>query len=67
MSAAVAAREFFKSAGLEIVELLRQDAAETIKRYLTRRDGSVAYSGTSIYPSSGSPLGWVAEAVVPKR
>jgi O-methyltransferase involved in polyketide biosynthesis len=64
-------REFFKSLGLDIGELLPQDGPEARRRYLTRRDGSVAFPvtapGASLGASAPSPIGWVAEATVPKR
>jgi len=64
-------REFFKSLGLDIGELLPQDGREAKVRYLTRRDGSVAFPVTSpdvtIDGVSPSPAGWVAEAIVPQR
>jgi methyltransferase (TIGR00027 family) len=70
-------REFFKSLGLDIGELLPQDGPEARRRYLTRRDGSVAFPvtapGASLGASAPSPIGWVAdigwvaEVIVPKR
>ena len=64
-------REFFKSLGLDLGELLPQDGHEAKVRYLTRRDGSVAFPVTSpdvtIDGVSPSPAGWVAEAIVPQR
>jgi len=64
-------REFFKSLGLDIGELLPQDGREAKVRYLTRRDGSVAFPvtspGVTIDGVSPSPIGWVAEAIVPQR
>ena len=63
--------EFFKSVGLEIGELIAMDGAEARRRYLTRRDGSVVFDvtppGGSLGPTTPSPIGWVAELVVPKR
>ena len=64
-------REFFKSVGLDLAELLPHDGSEAKRRYLTRRDGSVAFPvtppGASLGASAPSPIGWVAEVVVPKR
>jgi len=64
-------REFFKSLGLDIRELLPQDGREAKVRYLTRRDGSVVFPvtspGVTIDGVSPSPIGWVAEAIVPQR
>ena len=60
-------REFFKSLGLDIGELLPQDGPEARRRYLTRRDGSIAFAVTPPIASAPSPIGWVAELVVPKR
>ena len=54
-------REFFKSLGLDIIELLPQDGPEARRRYLTRRDGSVAFPvtapGVSLGASAPSPIG----------
>jgi methyltransferase (TIGR00027 family) len=64
-------RDFFKSVGLDIRELLPQDGPEARTRYLTRRDGSVAFPvtapGVTVDGVSPSPVGWVAEALVPRR
>jgi methyltransferase (TIGR00027 family) len=64
-------REFFKSLGLDIGELLLHDGPEARRRYLTRRDGSIAFPvtspGASLGASAPSPIGWVAEAFVPQR
>ena len=64
-------REFFKSLRLDVRELLPQDGPEARRRYLTRRDGSVAFPvtppGVNVGGLSPSPIGWVAEVVVPKR
>jgi len=64
-------REFFKSVGLDLGELIPMDGPEARRRYLTRRDGSVAFAVTppaaSLGASTPSPIGWVAELVVPKR
>jgi methyltransferase (TIGR00027 family) len=64
-------REFFKRLGLDTVELIPMDGPEAIRRYLTRRDGSIAFPlmtpAASIAASAPSPIGWVAEAVVPRR
>jgi methyltransferase (TIGR00027 family) len=64
-------REFFKSLGLDIGELLPQDGREARVRYLTRRDGSVAFPvtppGVTVGGLAPSPIGWVAEAIVPQR
>ena len=64
-------REFFKSVGLDLGELLPQDGREAKARYLTRRDGSVAFPvtppGVTVDGVSPSPIGWVAEAIVPQR
>jgi methyltransferase (TIGR00027 family) len=64
-------REFFKSLGLDTGELLPQDGLEARRRYLTRRDGSIAFPvtppGASLGASVPSPIGWVAELVVPKH
>ena len=64
-------REFFKSLGLDLGELLPQDGREAKVRYLTRRDGSVAFAvtppGVTVDGVSPSPIGWVAEAIVPQR
>jgi methyltransferase (TIGR00027 family) len=64
-------REFFKSVGLDISELIAMDGPEARRRYLTRRDGSIAFPvtppGASLGASAPSPIGWVAEVVVPKR
>jgi hypothetical protein len=53
--------------GLELVDLLAQDGIEARQRYLTRRDGSIAFP-IPLY-NSGNPTqaGWVREAVVPRR
>ena len=55
-------REYFKSLGLDIGELLPQDGPEAKRRYLTRGDGTVAFPLTPPDSSSGasvpSPVGW---------
>jgi methyltransferase (TIGR00027 family) len=62
-------REFFRSVGLDTSEFLPMDGPEAIRRYLTRRDGSIVFSmtrpGASLRPSAPSPIGWVAELLVP--
>ncbi len=64
-------REFFKSVGLDTRELIPMDGPEARRRYLTRRDGSIAFPvmppGASLGASAPSPIAWVAELVVPSR
>jgi methyltransferase (TIGR00027 family) len=64
-------REFFKSIGLDTSELIAMDGPEARRRYLTRRDGSIVFPmtppGASLGASAPSPIGWVAELMVPKR
>jgi methyltransferase (TIGR00027 family) len=64
-------RDFFKSLGLDVGELLPQDGPEARRRYLTRRDGTVAFPvtppGIEVDGLSPSSIGWVAEAIVPRR
>ena len=47
-------REFFKSVGLDIGELLPHDGPEARRRYLTRRDGSIAFLVTPPGASLGA-------------
>lgn len=64
-------KEFLKSEGLEIVELLPMAGSEARRRYLTRRDGSIAFPVTepdaSAAASAPSQVGFVLEAMVPRR
>ena len=64
-------KDFLKSEGLETVELLPMGGPEARRRYLTRRDGSIAFPVTEPDSSRGaaapSQVGFVLEAMVPRR
>jgi len=60
-------KEFLRSEGLELVDLLAQDGIEARQRYLTRRDGSIAFPIPLYNPGNPTQAGWVGEAVVPRR
>jgi methyltransferase (TIGR00027 family) len=62
-------REFLRSEGLELTDLLTQDGPEARRRYLTRQDGSIAFPVPPPIPDVAAPsqVGYVLEATVPRR
>jgi hypothetical protein len=60
-------REFVQSEGLEVVDLLPHDAPEARGRYLTRRDGSIAFPVPPPGREAPSQVGFMLEAAVPGR
>jgi methyltransferase (TIGR00027 family) len=60
-------REFLFGEGLDLRELLHMGGPEAQRRYLTRRDGSIAFPIAAADPSAPSAVGYVAEAMVPER
>ena len=60
-------REFLLSEGLALGELLRLDGPVATQRYLTRRDGSIAFPVPEPNAIAPSQVGYVLEAVVSRR
>lgn len=60
-------KEFLHSTGLELVDLLPQNGPEARRRYLTRRDGSIAFPIPPPNPAVPSFAGYMVEAAVRRR
>lgn len=56
-------REYLSGAGLQLTELLPLSGADALRRYRTRKDGSVVGNA----PASNYSPGFLLEAAVPKR